>query len=244
MNKEVRFAKTLEEVKELAKSQGNCIKEEQVIEAFAPLDLSGEQMQLVYDYLLKSKIGIGMPLDLDEFLSEEEKDYLDYYLEELNSLEPYTDGQKEAITMQAMAGDESSKGKLIEMYLKDVVDIAKLYAGQGVFLEDLIGEGNVALTMGVEMAGSQETPKEVDGMLGKLIMDAMENYIAENAANKKKDEKVAKKINDVADKARALAQDLGRKVSMLELAEETGLSLKAIEEAYRMSGYKIEDIEG
>jgi len=244
LNKEVLFAKTLEEVKELAKSQGNCIQEQQVIDAFEPLELSGEQMQLVYDYLLKSKIGIGMPLDLDEFLTEEEKDYLGLYLEELEALEPFTDGQKEATLMAAMAGDALGKSRLIEMYLKDVVDIAKLYAGQGVFLEDLIGEGNVALTMGAEMVGSQETPAEADGMLGKLIMDAMENYIEECSANKKTDDKVAKKINDVADKASALAKDLGRKVSMLELAQETGLSLKTIEDAYRMSGYKIEDIEG
>lgn len=244
MNKEVLFAKTLEEVKELAREQGNCIQEAQVIQAFEPLDLSGEQMQLVYDYLLKSKIGIGMPLDLDEFLSDEEKNYLEIYLEELNALEPFTEGQKQAMLISAMAGEALSKNKLIEMYLKDVVDIAKLYTGQGVFLEDLIGEGNVALTMGVELIGSQEDPKEADGMLGKLIMDAMESYIEECSANQKTDEKVAKKINDVADQAKALAAELGRKVTMEELAAETGLSLKAIGDAYRMSGFKIEDIEG
>ena len=37
MNKEVLFAKTLEEVRKTAKEQGNCISEEQVKEAFAEL---------------------------------------------------------------------------------------------------------------------------------------------------------------------------------------------------------------
>ena len=55
MNKEVLFAKTLEEVRKTAKEQGNCISEEQVKEAFAELDLSGEQLQMVFDYLLKHK---------------------------------------------------------------------------------------------------------------------------------------------------------------------------------------------
>ena len=63
MNKEVLFAKTLEEVRKTAKEQENCISEEQVKEAFAELDLSGEQLQMVFDYLLKHKIGIGQPMD-------------------------------------------------------------------------------------------------------------------------------------------------------------------------------------
>ena len=84
MNKEVLFAKTLEEVRKTAKEQGNCISEEQVKEAFAELDLSGEQLQMVFDYLLKHKIGIGQPMDPDEFLTEEEKDYLQEYLDALH----------------------------------------------------------------------------------------------------------------------------------------------------------------
>ena len=76
MNKEVLFAQTLEQVRKTAKEQGNCISEEQVKDAFAELDLSGEQLQMVFDYLLKRKIGIGQPMDPDEFLTEEEKKIL------------------------------------------------------------------------------------------------------------------------------------------------------------------------
>ena len=53
--------------------------------------------------------------------------------------------------MGAMAGDNAAKTKVLEMMLSDIVDLAKLYAGQGVYVEDLIGEGNVALSLGVEM---------------------------------------------------------------------------------------------
>ena len=53
MNKEVLFAQTLEQVRKTAKEQGNCISEEQVREAFAELDLSNEQLEMVFDYLLK-----------------------------------------------------------------------------------------------------------------------------------------------------------------------------------------------
>lgn len=242
--KEILFAQTLEQVRRLAKEQGNCVSEEQVREAFAEQELNESQMQMVFDYLVKHKVGIGQPIDPDEFLTEEERDYLQDYLNEIAALPTYSAGELEAFTISAMAGEAEAQQKLVQGYLRDVVDIAKLYTGQGVFLEDLIGEGNVALTMGVGMLGSLEKPSEAQGMLAKLMMDAMEDYIQENAASAKTDRKVADKVNLVADKARELAEELHRKVTPEELARETGLSLKAIQDACRMSGFKIEDIGG
>lgn len=242
-NREVLFAQTLEKVRTMAKDQGNCVSEEQVQEAFAALDLNQEQLQMVFDYLVKHKVGIGQPVNMDDYLTDEEKDYLQNYLDEIAGLPEYSTGEMEAYTIAAMAGEMEAQQKLIQAYLRDVVDIAKLYAGQGVFLEDLIGEGNVALAMGVNMLGSLEKPSEAQGMLAKLMMDAMEEYISENAANEKTDKKVEDKVNLVAEKARELAEDLHRKITPEELAAETGLSLKIILDACRMSGFKIEDIE-
>ena len=243
MNKEVLFAQTLEQVRKTAKEQGNCISEEQVKEAFAELDLNNEQLQMVFDYLLKRKIGIGQPMDPDEFLTEEEKDYLQEYLDEVAALPTYSDGEKLAFSIAAMAGETDAQQRLIEIHLADVAEIAKLYAGQGVLLEDLVGEGNLALSFGVTMLGSLEKPDEVEGMLGKMIMDAMEEYIAEHAENSKIDKRVEDKVNKVADKVRELAEELHRKVTTEELMEETGMSRKMIEDAIRMSGFKIEDID-
>lgn len=243
MNKEMLFAKKLEQVRLLAKEQGNCISEKQVQEAFAELELNESQLQMVYDYLLQHKIGIGQPLPLEDYLSDEERDYLSDYLEEVAALPTLSDGELKAYTMQAMAGDMNAQSKLIEAYLKDVPNIAKLYAGQGVFLEDLIGEGNVALSLGVSMLGSLEDPSEAEGMLGKMMMDAMEDYIKENADFKKEDQKLADKVNHVADKAKELAEELGRNVTVEELVSETTLSEKTIKDAIRMSGNKIEYID-
>lgn len=74
MDREVQFAKTLEEVRQKAKTQNNCILEAEVEEAFAPLALSSEQMEMVYQYLRQKKIGIGEPVDYEEYLQEEEKE--------------------------------------------------------------------------------------------------------------------------------------------------------------------------
>lgn len=99
MNQEQQFAKTLEEIKQLARQQGNCISEEQVKEAFAPLGFDDKQLEMVYDYLKNQKIGIGEPLPLEDYLSEEEINYLDSYLESLALLEELTEGEREAVTL-------------------------------------------------------------------------------------------------------------------------------------------------
>ena len=241
-NRELLFAKTLAEVRKKAKEQGNCISKEQVEDLFGPLVLSAEQLDMVYTYLHQRKIGIGEPMDPEEYLAEEEKDYLDHYLEELKALPEMTDGEREAVTLSAMAGDADAKNMLTQLYLPEVVEIAKLYAGQGVYLEDLIGEGNLAVSVGVTMLGALEHASEAQGMLGKMIMDAMEECIMQNAEEVKKDKKILDKVNKVARAADELYEELRRKVSVEEVMQETGLSRRTIEDAVRMSGNKIESL--
>lgn len=242
MDREVLFAKTLEEVKELAKEQGNCISKEQIDEAFAALGLGEEQLVLVADYLKKHKIGIGEPVNLDDYLTQEEISYLDTYFEELQRIEELSEGEKEAVTLSAMAGDPQAQARLTEVYLPQVAEIAKLYGGQGVYLEDLIGEGNVALAAGVTMLGCLEHAGEVQGMLGKMIMDAMEAYVENSRNAAGTNQKVADKVNKVADRAKELAETLQRKITVEELAAETDLTMHTILEAVRMSGDHIEYI--
>lgn len=247
-SKELAFARILEQVRRTAREQGNCVSARQVQEAFSALEFTDAQLAMVYDYLEKHKISIGEPGDPDAYLTEEERDYLQDYLNELAALPAYSQGELEAYAVLALAGDKPGREKLMEGSLRNVAEIAKLYVGQGVLLEDLIGEGNVALAAGIGSlnslrdAGTLSGPGEVQGVLTRLVMDAMERHIEENAANVRTDKKAADKVNQVADKARELAEQLRRKVTPEELAQETGMPLKAIEDAMRMSGYKIEDI--
>ncbi len=243
MDREVLFAQTLEQVRRQAREQGNCVEEEQVREAFASLELNETQLQMVFDYLTKHQIGIGTPQDPDALLSDEEKDYLQIYIEELEALPDYSPGEIEGLTRSAMAGDEAASRKLVEAYLREVAQVARLYVGQGVGLEDLIGEGNMALTLGIRLLGGLDTPKEAPGMLIKCVMDAMEEQIREHADSHRQDQKMADKVNRVAAKARAMAEEMRRKVTPEELAKDSGMSLQGILEALRLCGNQIEDIE-
>ena len=243
MDREILFARTLEQLRQQARDQGNCIGAEQVREAFRELALNDSQLQMVFDYLISHKVGIDSPADPEDYLTEQEKNYLQDYLDQIGGLPELTPGELEALTLNAMAGEEGAAGKLTEAYLRETADIAKLYTGQGVSLEDLIGEGNLALASGMRLLGGLKNPEEAQGMLVRRIMDAMEACIRERAASEKTDRKIADKVNQVADKARELAEALHRKVTPEELKAESGLSLKEIQDAMRMSGFQIEDIE-
>lgn len=243
MDKELQFAKTLQKVKELAKLSGNTISKEEVDAQFNALGMNEEQMKLVYEYLEKANIGIDKEVDTDTFLTTEDTNYLQIYLEELKELPTVSEGEKEATVLSAMAGDDVAQAKLIQLLLPQVIDLAKLYAGQGVLLEDLIGEGNVALTIGVTMLGCFENAGEAQGAIAKMIMDAMEELVVSYVAEDEVDQKIAERVNVVSDKAKELAEALGRKVTKEELAEETGLDLDDISEAVRFSAGQIEYIE-
>ena len=68
------------------------------------------------------------------------------------------------------------------------------------------------------MLGCLEYPQEAEGMLGKMIMDAMEDHISDSLAASESNQRIADKVNLVAGQARELAELLKRKVTVRELA--------------------------
>ncbi|WP_029232177.1 hypothetical protein [Butyrivibrio sp. VCB2006] len=243
-NKEKEFAEILKLVTRTARENKNIISSQQVRDAFAELELDDKQFEMVFEYLKSHKIGVDEEAVFDEeVLTDEEHNYLNSYLESLKELPTYNEGEKTAISMSAISGDKDAQNKLIEMYLPLVVDVAKMYTEQGVYLEDLIGEGNFALTKGVTMLDAVGEPSEVESFLYKLMLDAMEAVIENNLAEDAGEKKVLDLVQEVADKASELAQDLRRKVSVKELMDETGWDEDKIRSAIKFSGDNIEDLD-
>ncbi len=242
MEKEELFSKKLQEIRYLAQTQGDEVSDAQLLDILAEFDLDHDKLTMVHDYLKSYHIKIGEPVE-DTDLTGEEKEYLKEYLNELSSLELINENEYEAIVLQAMAGELQAQERLIHHYLPIVTDVAKLYAGQGVPYEDLIGEGNMALAMDVKMLGAFENVEEAMNALVISIMNAMEDYIQNNAKEGKKDRNIADKVNKVADAARELSEAYGRKVSPEELVKEGDLTIKTIRDAIRFSGGRIEDLE-
>ncbi|MCI7789412.1 MAG: hypothetical protein MR531_01300 [Lachnospiraceae bacterium] len=237
------FAQTLEQLKETARLQENMLTSEQIQESFEEMKLNEAQLSLIHEYLQKNHIGIDEPGKADENLTQEDINYLNIYLDELKELPAVSDGEKRAVMMSALTQDITACNKLVEIFLPQVVEIAKLYAGQGALVEDLIGEGNVALASAVTMLDCVESIDEVEGFLGKMIMDAMQDYIGEDSDNRGLDEKVLEKVNLINDKAKEMADELLRKVTIAELAKEMEIEEDEIKEAIRLSANHMEYIE-
>ncbi|MDE6714359.1 MAG: hypothetical protein K2K20_11550 [Lachnospiraceae bacterium] len=221
---EKQFKKALNEIKDLASLQGGFVSELQISECLP--EITEEQKPLVFDFLKQSGIGINEPLVAGEDVEAE--GYLKFYLEELEDIVRVDETMKTLLLRDALQGDQTAKEKVINAYLPVVLDIAKLYAGQGVDMEDLIGEGNVALTAAVGNLECVETPEEADALIGKLIMNAMEAYIGIENDEEHMMEQVLTDTAKVLEKAKQMAEDLLRKVTVEELSGESGISKEEI----------------
>ena len=255
--KEQEFMKTLQETLKQARRSGGVIRRSEIAERFGPLELEQAQLDQVEAYLKAHKITVGSDSTDgadDEDLPEEERDFLQSYKEMLEEIPVLSDSVLDAVKISAMAGEASAQKELTEQMLGKVVEIARLYAGQGVsaedlilllrlYMEDLIGAGNEALVTGVTLLGHLEGPQEVEGELGRRIMDSMEDLISAMLDEKAFDRELEDEVNLVADKAKELAEILGRKVTAEELAREGEVTLEQINNAVRMTGGMIGDLE-
>lgn len=241
--KQELFLQKIKETTQKAGDNGRMISETELEEAFAGLDLSEAQMLQVREFMKAAGIGIGEPLPVEEVITEEEMGHLEEYEAMIDAIELPSDNVMDAIKLSSMAGEREAQKRLAEYSLRKVVDIARLYAGQGVYMEDLIGAGNEALLIAVTQLAPLEKAQEVDGYLGRRIMDAMEDIVAENLDERAAGKAVEERVNLVADRAREMASTLGRKVSVSELAIEYEMDPEDIRDAVRLSGNAIGDIE-
>lgn len=241
--KEREFALALQQLLQTAREHHNVVTTQEVDDAFTNMALTKEQMQTVKDYLRNANIGIDQALPIEEVLTEEEHNYLKDYEEMASAIEQPSDGVLDAIKINAMAGVREDQTRLAELMLPKVIDIARLYAGQGVYMEDLIGAGNEALILGVQLLGPLEKPSEVEPDLAERIMKAMEALVEENMSSAAAGQDAADLANKVLDAANALRDDLGRKVTVEELAAEQEVTEEEILEAIRITGNKIESID-
>ena len=169
--------------------------------------------------------------------------YLELYLKELEELPVYSDEEIREAKRKAVADDDKdAQDILMNHYLRSVVDIARTYVECEVPSEDLIGEGNIGMMTAIRALATLDDPDEVDGFVGKLIMDAMDAAIYEDNDARESMQVMVDRINEINDKARELSEDMRRPVTAEELSQETGISENEIREAMRMSGGQIEGL--
>lgn len=250
MNDKARFLEKLSGLLALAKGQESRITIEEVKAYFSEDALTEEQMELVFDYLLAQKISVigYVKMDIGEEekeveYTEEEKAYLKEYEMDLQAISQATPEELEELYRQAMDGEEVAKNRLVEVYLKEVVEIAKQMYEPEVFLGDLIQEGNLGLVLGVEMLTSVQTVAQARDIITRQIRQSIQMLLEEQNELNSRDKKMVEKVQALDEAITALTEELGRKVTIDELAIYMGMEIEEIEDILKLTGEESETEE-
>ena len=250
MNDKARFLEKLSGLLALAKGQESRITIEEVKAYFSEDALTEEQMELVFDYLLAQKISVigYVKMDIGEEekeveYTEEEKAYLKEYEMDLQAISQATPEELEELYRQAMDGEEVAKNRLVEVYLKEVLEIAKQMYEPEVFLGDLIQEGNLGLVLGVEMLTSVQTVAQARDIITRQIRQSIQMLLEEQNELNSRDKKMVEKVQALDEAITALTEELGRKVTIDELAIYMGMEIEEIEDILKLTGEESETEE-
>lgn len=243
MDDKLNFLDRLSGLVKKAQEQGNQISIPEVQEFFADMNLSKEQMDLMFEYLMSQKVAVVGFVKLDtekteiEF-TEEEKVYLKEYMEDLNAFPELSLEERKPLYEKAVADDEGAKQKLMEAYLRDVIAVAKEMYVPDVFLGDLIQEGNLGLVFGVEMLTDVENAHDI---IMSQIRQSIQLLLDEQKELKGRDKKMIEKVQMLDEAITGLTEELGRKISIDELAIHLGMEIEEIEDILKLTGDEPEN---
>lgn len=224
MSDAAQFQKKLVEILSLCQAEGNEIEREAVELFFKEDHLTEEQMNLVYDYLLSQKIlvkGYAKVIAAEELVDDLEK----FSSEEIEFLKQYEED------MQLLPENDPMRD-----LLPQVVKIAKELYRPEIFLGDLIQEGSFGLVVGMNQQANEE-------VLIQMARESMQAMVESQTEVKIQDQKMADKVNDLDDKIQELTKEMGRKISVDELAQFLEVSEDEIESIIRLAGEDLEETE-
>ena len=133
-----------------------------------------------------------------------------------------------------------AKARLIELYMPRVIEIAKELYSPEVFLGDLIQEGNLGLVLGVDVLEDVESAHRI--IIGQ-IQQSMQFLLEEQAELTSRDKKMIEKVENLDKSIQTLTEELGRKVTIDELAVYMGLEVEEIEDILKLAGEDTETEE-
>ena len=244
MSGEAKFLEKLNGLLKLAKDNGCQITIEEVKAYFSEDALTEEQMDLVFEYLLAQKVSVmgyvKMNSESEVEFTEEEQAYLKEYQQILDEIRPEAPGEITDVIRRAVANDDMAKARLIELYMPRVIEIAKELYSPEVFLGDLIQEGNLGLVLGVDVLEDVESAHRI--IIGQ-IQQSMQFLLEEQAELTSRDKKMIEKVENLDKSIQTLTEELGRKVTIDELAVYMGLEVEEIEDILKLAGEDTETEE-
>ena len=156
------------------------------------------------------------------------------YLKEIGKISLLS-AEEEVEVAKAMAeGDEKAKEKMIEANLRLVVSIAKRYVGHGMFLLDLVQEGNLGLIKAVDKFDYTKGYK-FSTYATWWIRQAITRAIADQGRTIRIPVHMVETINRVHRASHALVQELGRDATTEEIAAKLNVPVSKVEEILKVA---------
>ncbi len=172
---------------------------------------------------------IDEPVALDEPAEASTSDPLRLYVRQIGDGPLLTREAERELARRKDAGDEAAKRKLIESNLRLVMSITRNYTKAGVPLLDLIQEGNLGLIRAVEKFDYRMGYK-LSTYATWWIRQAITRALADQGRTIRLPVHVAEQVRRVMRSRRVLAQKLNRDPTIAELATESGLPEKRVED--------------
>lgn len=177
----------------------------------------------------------------EEQFEQEEAAFIAMYLEDLEMIDPASEGELEQLLISLLQGDSLAKNRILELYLHQVVDIAKDYQGKGIIIGDLIQEGNIALMTALDdiLTGlSKEETQSVEdaqNYIANKIISSIEFLINEQKDDKILENRIVDKLNYISECMKKLAEEYGREATLSELADYANMSQDEISDIVELA---------
>ena len=241
----ITFMETLHSVQEIVKASPKPLTKEEIGSYFQDMELSKEQQEMVYQFLLtppketaqtEGKQGFQAGSKSQEKAKDKAKNpHFQMYLREIAAVPSLTEDQQNILYQRLLAGEESVTEEISGQWLKKIIHIAKEYATANVFLEDLVQEGNISLLLamkqltgkgaeyGLEGAGKLDTAqqKRLENHLEELIREGMQQYRQDLEGEANSENTILAKVSLVYEARKALAKENGTDPTVQELCAYT-----------------------
>lgn len=175
----------------------------------------------------------GMPAQ--EGVPAHDSTHLKMYLQELEALPRVSENKRLELAMLLSEGREDVLPDLLHASLYQVIEIARTYRGHGVFLEDLIQEGNIGLMLALDELNGKKTQDSPLLYIKESIQYAMEQYIDSQAARGSGEERLVAKLALLHEAAKALSEENGVLPTISELSEYTKIPEEEISDMVLLS---------
>ena len=240
------FQKRLEELGRLAAEKENRIRAEEVREVLKDMELTEEQMQLVFGYLASRLVTVEGYVPAEEEQPEEEAEipltpeeeaFLERYQKEMEYLTFLEEEELLALCREAEEeGDGGAKARLTEQLLPEVLRTARSFAGRGLPLGDLVQEGNIGLMLAMETFDLRPADMTPLDYLRQEIRTSISQALEEQQTERHAGDLLAERLNHLRDGIKELSDELGRKISVEELSMFLDMPVEEIEDLLKLAG--------